>query len=355
VGFDGTVDIICRPVAARRSHGDDYDSFRTISAFGNHVVGADGHSALVEIVPKKQKIGGNGPLMAEAMARFGARVEYIGTIGAPALHPAYADFSSIVKCVSLGEPAITHALEFDNGKVMLSTLSAYDVISPASLAERVGTSHMATSFSQADLVGLFNWACLPHFVDVLQWLLEEVLPSEAFPNPKRWFFFDLTDPSRRTPTEIVRALELMAAFGRFGRTILGMNLNEIRQVSAALSLPEPTNSATGLATAAQAVRKQTGFNVVMAHPARFAAAAGEQGTAVVAGPFTAQPRITTGAGDHLNAGFAFGLTQEWPIDEALALGVLFSGFYVREGRSPQWTELARFLDVCLEENLISTQ
>lgn len=350
LGFDGTVDIICHPVQTRRAPGGDYDAFQTIGTFGRHVVGADGQSALIEIVHQQKKIGGNGPLMAGALAAAGLDVEYVGTLGAPELHPAYAGLSQVVRCTSIGEPAVTHALEFGNGKIMLSALSAYDVVTPARLAK---CPELPASLTSAQLVGLFNWACMPYFEDVLQWLIKDVLaPTRAGSRP-RWFYFDLTDPSRRSPEEVRRALDLMSAFGRFGKTALGLNYNEVRIVSVALGLKEPACTSDSLETAARAIRSRAGFDVVMAHPTHLAVAAGDTGSFAVSGPFTPTPRITTGAGDHLNAGFASGLVRGFSLAESLAMGVLFSGYYVREGRPPNVRELLSFFDDCLSRQLLA--
>jgi len=40
VGFDGTVDVICRPVESRRGAGGDYTPFPSMAALGGRIVGA---------------------------------------------------------------------------------------------------------------------------------------------------------------------------------------------------------------------------------------------------------------------------------------------------------------------------
>jgi sugar/nucleoside kinase (ribokinase family) len=63
----------------------------------------------------------------------------------------------------------------------------------------------------------------------------------------------------------------------------------------------------------------------------------------VEGPFTPKPLITTGAGDHFNAGFCLG--KLLGLDDALCLltGVTTSGFYVRTAKSPTIGDLATTL------------
>ena len=64
---------------------------------------------------------------------------------------------------------------------------------------------------------------------------------------------------------------------------------------------------------------------------------------MVEGPFTPRPLITTGAGDHFNAGFCLGTLLGF--DDALCVltGVTTSQYYVRTARSPTLADLAALL------------
>jgi sugar/nucleoside kinase (ribokinase family) len=53
--------------------------------------------------------------------------------------------------------------------------------------------------------------------------------------------------------------------------------------------------------------------------------------------------ITTGAGDHFNAGFCVGRMLGAPLDVSLQIGVGTSGFYVRTAKSPTVADTAGFL------------
>ena len=56
-----------------------------------------------------------------------------------------------------------------------------------------------------------------------------------------------------------------------------------------------------------------------------------------------QPRISTGAGDHFNAGFCLGRILGLDLEESLCAGVACSGYYVRSGQSPSAAQLAEFV------------
>ena len=78
------------------------------------------------------------------------------------------------------------------------------------------------------------------------------------------------------------------------------------------------------------------------HPRRAAAAAIAGDSATFQGPFVQQPKISTGAGDHFNAGFCLGRVLGLGLQESLCAGVATSGYYVRTAQSPSATELAEF-------------
>ena len=45
-------------------------------------------------------------------------VRYVGALGATDIHPLFKDFSKATQPVSLADPGVTHALEFEDGKIM---------------------------------------------------------------------------------------------------------------------------------------------------------------------------------------------------------------------------------------------
>ena len=104
VGLDGFVDEIIAVVDKRH----DYDRLRrrqTIADFGREDHAAAGQSSNYELVVKQMKLGGNGPIMANALASAsGMDVTYVGNLGYPTLHPVFDDFARRAKVISIGEP-----------------------------------------------------------------------------------------------------------------------------------------------------------------------------------------------------------------------------------------------------------
>src|ERR1043166_2075302 len=86
IGLDGFVDTILHVVDKRESV-TKYSRILRMEDFAGRINAAAGLSANFELVPQMVKLGGNGPIMANALGSFGLPVTYIGSLGAPSLHP----------------------------------------------------------------------------------------------------------------------------------------------------------------------------------------------------------------------------------------------------------------------------
>ena len=79
VGLDGFVDEILH-VVDKRYDATRFDRVPTIAAYASRLAAAAGKSANIELVNVMTKLGGNGPIMANALARsFGKGVGF--TVG----------------------------------------------------------------------------------------------------------------------------------------------------------------------------------------------------------------------------------------------------------------------------------
>jgi hypothetical protein len=342
VGFDGFVDTIVSPVALRTGPGDNFTPFGGIAEFGRRILEAAGRSANFELVPRTEKLGGNGPIMAGALLAFGAQVTCAGAFGRGSVHPVFGDLARRARLVSLCEPARTTAIEFPDGKIMFGVTRGLDAITPAGLVAAFGEEGLREALASADLVVLGNWTMIPHMTEVYADLTERVLPG-APARPERLYFFDLADPEKRSRPDLIGALEAIGRFERHGRVSLGLNLREAQQVAAALGLVAPAEDGDGLAAAAAGIRSRLGLSTVVIHPTESAACATPEGAWWVAGPYTSRPLISTGAGDHFNAGFAAGQLLGLGPESCLCLGVSTSGHYVRTGQSPDYADIENFL------------
>ena len=341
VGLDGFVDTIVQPVAVRTGPGDRFTPLETIAAFGARIQAAAGKSTNIELYPRLDKLGGNGPIMAHALLATGLRVRYIGALGDPSPHAVFRDFARRTRAVSLCDAAHTIAAEFTDGKIMLGMMRSLDEITFERIVARMGAAALRSELAAADLVALVNWTMIPHMTAVLERLVADVYPK--LPRRARRFFFDLADPEKRSAADLGAVLRLLGRFEPFGRVTLGLNLKEAQQVFAVLRFKAVPENERGLRTMAARIREKLGLAAVVIHPKESAACATADGTWWVPGPYASRPLITTGAGDHFNAGFATGQLLGLPPESCLCLGVCTSGHYVRTGRSPSLKDLAKFI------------
>jgi sugar/nucleoside kinase (ribokinase family) len=340
VGLDGFVDEILHTVDKRES-AEKYSRVPTIAKFAERLAAAAGHSTNVELVSQLTKLGGNGPIMANALASFGLKVTYLGILGYPNLHPVFAEFAKRAQVHSIAEPGYTDALEFEDGKIMLGKHQSLKQMNWANIKSRFGLEKFAGSFGSADLVGFVNWTMLTGMTDIWSAALKEICPKMK--GARRKFFIDLADPEKRTKQDILGALEQVTAFEKHFDVMLGLNEKEGYEIGETLHLETTDRSSAGLMTLCQEIHQRLKINSVVIHPTAYALASGQDGTAIVEGPFTPKPKITTGAGDHFNSGFCLGKLLGFSTQRCLLTGVTTSGFYVRSGQSPSVADLASML------------
>lgn len=342
VGLDGFVDLIVHPVARRHGQGAAFTPIGSIAEFGQRILAAAGKSTNIELFPVMEKLGGNGPLMANGLMAGGLAVRYIGALGTPAVHPILQEFATRSHAVSIAQPGITTAAEFPDGKIMLGNTVSLDSLTYEAIVTAVGRDALRAQIAEAALVALVNWTMIPNMTAIFRGLQEDLLPVLPVRKERVWFF-DLADPEKRSREDLVEALRVIAGFEAHGSVTLGLNLKEAQQVGAALGLAGQETNETGLRTLAREIRASLGVSTVVVHPKESAACSTATGEAWVPGPYTAQPKITTGAGDHFNAGFVLGQLLGLSPEGCLTTGVSYSGYYVRTAKSPSLNDIEAFL------------
>jgi len=343
VGLDGFVDTIIHLVAKRHGLGDDFSRIETIEDFGNRILAAAGKSANIEMYPKMEKLGGNGPIMANALCATGFPVTYVGALGKPAVHPVFEDFARKTNAVCVSDPGFTNALEFNDGKIMMGITNTLENVTYESILETMGEGAFMDMLAKSSLISLVNWTMIPRMNAIYQALTDRMLPSLPPMDGGRIFFFDLADPEKRAQCELVEALHAIAKFQNFGNVTLGLNLKEGQQASNAFNLGENGEDNESLKRLAKKIRAELNISTVVVHPTRCAACATKTGEWCVDGPYVESPKITTGAGDHFNAGFTTGQLLGLSPEACLTVGVSVSGYYVRTAISPSLNDIDSFL------------
>lgn len=346
VGLDGFVDKIVAPVEKRHGLGDQFTPVSTISQMGEKISAAAGKSANIELYPRFEKLGGNGPIMANAMLSLGMGVRYVGALGMPNIHPVFETFSSKTKAISLCEPGITTALEFKDGKVMLGNTLSLENIDYDKIIDTCGEGEFFDLLAGADLVAIVNWTMIPKMTSVLIHLVDKVLPNLP-PRDTRSFFFDLADPAKRSSSDILEVLQVISRFQAHAEVTLGLNYNEGLQVCDVLGLSSGSKDEESLRKMATEIRRKLNISSLVLHPVESAACATKDGSWWSEGPYCENPKITTGAGDHFNAGFCSARLSGFSPQASLALATCTSGHYVRSAESPSPSQVINLLNQSL--------
>lgn len=345
VGFDGFLDIIIDLVDVR--HDMSPDGFRrieTLDAFARRVGAAAGKSTNIEAVTRDRRWGGNGPLLAGGVARLGMRTTYIGAVGREddwrALDPAFAPFASLCeRVVPIATPGRTDALEFADGKLMVNHCSNVQQVTWDRVVSVVGEDAIRSMLSDADLVGVVNWSLLGGVNSIFQGLARTLGSASRPPR----IFIDLSDPAKRTDDDLRAGLALLADLARVAPVTLGLNLAEAERLARLRDVPIRACAGASLADLASDLRRAFALDCVVIHPREGAAGATASHAAWFDGPLTRSPRLSTGAGDHFNAGFAAAQVAGLSLEQCLAVGTAVSGAYVRDAAAPTLDRLIAFL------------
>ena len=338
IGIDGFVDVIVHLVDKRQDF-ENYTRIKTIADFGERISKAAGLSTNVEFVPIQTKLGGNGPILSNALLEYGVNLTYVGALGKPDIHPVFKPMTEKAKAVySIIEPGQTDAAEFEDGKIMFGKHSSLKNLTWQAVKDSLGgPKGIAELINKTNLFGMENWTMMPYMSQIWEGLINEVFP--LLNDKKPLAFFDLADPEKRTKEDILHAMKLITRFEEKFRTILGLNEKEVYEIAAVFDIKEDS-----LEDTVTAVYKAMGIYCLVVHPTRSACCCIDNQYYAIDGPYCESPKLTTGAGDNFNAGFCLG--QSLGIDPlySLVLGVATSGFYVRNAHSPNFEQVINFIE-----------
>lgn len=341
LGFDGFVDTV-RRVVDERHDPESFEPMTELGAFGDRIAAsADERSSItVEWTHEGTRTGGHTCHVARALIGFGASPTMIGAYGDPE-RDVFADEFEAARRYSFGEPNFTEAVEFDDGKLLVTETGATRRLDWETLVDTVGTETIATRLDGADFFGMGYWVVVPDFPSILTGLREEVWPT--LDDPPGTVLVDPGDIRQFADDVLAAGIDPLRRFAAVAPVTLSANRAEMGHLAATHG-----GTADSLAAAATAVRDRLDLRRAVAHAADVSVAVGPEGTASVAVPRVADPAMTTSAGDHFNVGLALGLSAGLSDPAAVCLGNAVAGVFVRTGEPPTETALREFLDGYLD-------
>lgn len=337
IGFDGFTDEIVRAVDLRV---DPYTftPIETIGDFADRIFKASGKSCNIELVCEQKRIGGNGPIMAQALLEGGHRIILAGAVGQGTVEPLFTPLAERCEQVAALCPSgHTDAVEFNDGKVLLGKMNTLPEICYETLTEQIAEERLFAILEACTLFVSANWTMLPHMNSLWKALLKRVICRCQ--EKRRTMWVDLADTTKRPIGDLKEALQLLPLFQPKFHVMLGLNHAELQQVYYALT----GKSEERALEMAEQVYRELGLHGIIIHAPQFAIAVSEEKAVQIEAPYCPNPKTVTGGGDHFNAGYCNALLFGLPIEGCLIAAVATSGFYVRYAKSPSMAELAHFL------------
>jgi hypothetical protein len=336
-GFDGFVDSIVRVVKFKTEvNGPVF--FSTIKEFGNYIAGKSGSGFSLESEELVQKLGGNMPIMANAMAQMGASVNCIGAFGMPSIVPVFSQMHPNCSLYTYTNPGFTTAMEFTDGKFMLAQMTDLNHSDWNTIKSVIGLEKLREIFSDADLVCLVNWSELDHSNNIWEGLLADIFTGSNVA-PKQ-FFFDLSDCSKRKPEAIISAIKLIEQFGKYGKVTLSLNRNEANILYQTFIDHSPP---TDLQAAGNKLFTELNIDTLIVHSSKLSVSWNTKGTYMSEPVFIANPKFSTGAGDNFNAGYCMATLLGFDTEISLIMANCVANCYITTGNSPDITALNTYI------------
>ena len=335
VGFDGYIDHLYKVVKKRQSSGS-FTEFKTIQEFSNNIQRASDKSADIEIIKLQKKIGGNAPIMANAISCAGLHVNCIGMLGYPDIDPVFKELSATCKLYSFLDPAYTYALEFTDGKLMFADLGNANSVKWEVVTERISKDQIYRLYDESDLVAFVNWSGITGMDNIWHGIKNDILPNIKR-EKKLKVFFDLSDPSRRTSHDLLFILKLITQYSHHYSVTLGLNENEARKVFTVLM---DKSDEVGefkdypIEYIGRYIYGVTYVDYIVIHLKDKCLCVTNNDIEEQQSKFIKEPAILTGAGDNFNAGFCIGWLVDLKPVECMILASALSYYYVKYGKSP---------------------
>jgi hypothetical protein len=346
-GLDGFVDSIVKVIDHKTQSGGAV-FFNSIAEFGHYIAGKKGSGFSLETEELFQKLGGNMPILANAMAAMGTKVNCVGAFGIPVIAGVFREMHQHCTLHSFTNPGFTTAIEFADGKMMLAQMTDLNHADWNTIKDTIGLNNLAKIFTGSDLVCLVNWSELDHSNHIWEGLLAEVFAAMVADEKPRQFFFDLSDCSKRSHTAIKTALGLIKKFAKYGKVTLSLNKNEA-------NILYKTFVDSIIPVDLEDIGFQL-FNILnldclVLHTAKLSLAWDKYGAYSDLPANIPEPIIFTGAGDNFNAGFCMANLLDLDTELSLIVANIVSHIYISTGKSPDLHNLNNHISALMKANL----
>jgi hypothetical protein len=335
LGCDGFVDEVYQLVQVRHSL-DDFTPMDKLREFGELIVQrADGGVGL-EMVHKRRCEGGFSINTGRVAGMFGLNPTLTGLFGSSETDPAFAVFEDICNLVSLGDPALTVALEFSDGKVLMSDLKTVANLTWEDFVAHFGADKLKEMFAGTDILGLGYWSLTPDFDNLFTGFVSQF---EGITPPRR-MFLDFADIKKKSPESFTKSLTLIKQFNATIPMTVSLNEHEVSELFSRVGIDSEGNDPASIQSALTQAREKIGIDELVVHTPSFAAASSAEGGEALAIQETQTEVVrTAGAGDTFNGGYLCASLGDLPVKERLVIANAATAFFVTHAAPPSKDEL----------------
>lgn len=335
LGCDGFVDETYEIVEERKSQ-NEFTAMKNLKMFGELLVERADGGVGVELVPKRRCEGGFAINSGRIAAILGLKPRLPGLYGKPMIDPAFIGFEEICELHSLGAPALTIALEFNDGKVLMSNLEAVSSLTWADFEKFFSAEQLKALFTDVDILGLGYWSLTADFDGFFMGFMQQY---ESLTPPRR-MVFDFADIKKKSRESFVKSLELIRSYNSKIPMTLSLNEHEVLELCLRVGIERPALNPATIASTLKLAREKIGFDEIVVHTPEFAAASNaKDGEAYAIQERQTQVIRTAGAGDSFNGGYMCASLGALPIKERLVMANAATAFFVTHATGPNKEEL----------------
>lgn len=338
LGFDACIDYIVK-IVREKKEGRITEFFTGSDQLGRFLTELNNKSCGLELLTKICKPGGNMVITGNALGRLGVKADCMGTFGFPEILPVFHNISQNCSLHSISDTISATALEFDESKVIMFDPGPYDNLTWEGIKNVTGVEKIIQLLTGKKLISFLNWSEIENSTQIWQGFLKEIFPDAVKKGQKTFFFTDLSDCSRRSSDEIVKALSVLKLIKEYCPVTLSLNRNEAELVARAVGLSDCHSDEEFI----KKLYQSTNTDILLIHRTDDALAFDGKSYEKCETFLCKDPVILTGGGDNFNAGFCFALFYDLNLYSSLLIANAVAGSYVKTGISPDLNSLTEFL------------
>lgn len=336
MGFDGFIDEIVKPV--KEKNRDSTVMFKTMKEFSDYLNGKSGKSCSIEMELEQKKIGGNVPIVANALGNLGCNVTCVGAFGFPEIKDVFKKMSDNCQMNSVAEPGCCSALEFEDGKLMLSVNEGIDTLDYKKLTSIFSEDELVKVINKSDAIAFLNWGELFYSNNIWSNILNNVIPKCKL-DRRKIMLVDFSDFSGKSKEEVEEMIEILNHYAEYFEITVSVNKNEMDLFIDKL---QEEKKDSDLNAKVMTLAKKIKCENFVVHLLECSCYVKDSVVYTVKKEVIKNPKIITGGGDNFNAGLLLGVLMGMDIEKAIHMGSALSCLYVQNGKSIKFNELMNY-------------